>query len=228
MRAGLFALNYRQESRPKADKASILAKGVPDIDAMSLFEYVMIPPAIVLGLAMTHILSGFGRVVHRLAGHGQNIRLDWIHLVWVVHIFVWMIFFWWYSYAWTEQFEWRLLVFVFLIIYTITLYLMSVILMPSDLDEVSDFEGYFISLRKWFFGGVILLIVVDFADSAVKGWDNVVDLGLGYASLRTFLLIGAIGAIRLASRVYHGVYALIGLVWTFLFFWLNRPIIGVG
>ena len=100
--------------------------------------------------------------------------------------------------------------------------------MPSDLDEVLDFGDYFVSLRKWFFGGVILLIVVDFVDSAVKGWGNVVDLGFGYASLRTFLLIGAVGAMRSVGRAYHGIYALIGLVWTFLFFWLNRPVIVIG
>jgi hypothetical protein len=47
---------------------------------LSLFEYVMIPPAIVLGLAITHILSGLGRIVHRLAGHGSPIRMDVVHL----------------------------------------------------------------------------------------------------------------------------------------------------
>ena len=195
---------------------------------MSLFEYVMIPPAIVLGLALTHILTGAGRIVHRLAGHGSPIRLDWIHLTWVAHIFSWIVFFWWYSYAWTVQFEWSLLVFMFLILYAVMLYLMCVVLIPSDLDEVSDFAAYFMSLRGWFFAGIILLIVVDFADSAVKGLDNVLDLGLGYTTLRIFLFLGAIAAIRSGSRWYHGPYALVGLVWTFLFFWLNRPVIAGG
>ena len=195
---------------------------------MSLFEYVMIPPAIVLGLAITRILSGVGRIVHRLAGYGKPIRLDWIHLTWVAHIFTWMVFFWWYSYTWTTTFEWSLLTFMFLIFYTVTLYLMCVVLIPSDLDDVSDFADYYMSLRVWVFAGVILLIAVDFADSAVKGLDNLLDLGFGYAALRTFLLLGAIIAIRTESRRYHGPYALIGFLWTFLFFWLNRPVIEGG
>ena len=193
---------------------------------MSLFEYVMIPPAIVLGLAMTHVLSGMGKTVHRMAGHGDPIRLDWIHLTWVAHIFSWIVFFWWYSYAWTTEFEWSLLVFIFLIFYAVTLYLMCVVLIPSDLDEVANFADYFMSLRHWVFGGVMLLIVVDFADSAAKGWDNVLDLGFGYASLRTALFVGAVIAIRTTNRAFHGTYALIAFVWTFLFFWLNRPAIG--
>ena len=185
----------------------------------------MIPPAIVLGLALTHVLSGGGRIVHRLAGHGRSIQLDWIHLTWVAHIFSWIVFFWWYSYAWTVRFEWNLLVFMFLIFYSVTLYLMCVVLIPADLDEVTEFAAYFMSLRRWFFAGIILLIVVDFADSAVKGLENVLDLGLGYAALRTFLLLGAILAMRTTSRRYHGTYAAIGFTWTFLFFWLNRPVI---
>lgn len=195
---------------------------------VSLFEYVMIPPAIVLGLAITHILSGLGRIVHRLAGHGDPIRTDAVHLIWLAHIFSWIVFFWWYSYAWTTRFEWSLLVFVFLILYAVALYLMCVVLIPSDLDRVEDFGTYFMSLRRWFFGGVVALILVDFADSAVKGWDNVLDLGLGYASLRSFLLVGAIVATRTASRRFHLTYAVIGFVWTFLFFWLNRPSLSGG
>jgi hypothetical protein len=174
---------------------------------------------------MTHMLGGLGRIVHRLAGHGDPIRPDWIHLTWVSHIFVWMIFFWWYSYAWTTNFEWDVLIFIFLIVYSILLYLMCVVLVPNDLDDVSDFAGYFMSLRHWFFGGVILLILVDFADSAVKGWTNVLSLGFGYASLRTFLLFGSVVAIRTDNRKVHAGFAVISLIWTFLFFWLNRPTI---
>ena len=95
-------------------------------------------------------------------------------------------------------------------------------------DEVSDFATYFMSLRPWFFGGVILLILVDFADSAVKGLDNVIDLGLGYGSLRTVLLLGSMAAIRTEARWFHGPFALVGFAWTFLFFWLNRPMIAGG
>jgi hypothetical protein len=195
---------------------------------LSLFEYVMIPPAIVLGLAITHLLTGFGRVVHRLSGHGAPITMDLVHLTWVAHIFSWIVFFWWYSYAWTTHFEWSLLVFIFLILYAVTLYLMCVVLIPSDLDQVEDFAVYFLSLRHWFFGGVIVLILVDFADSAVKGWQNVVDLGVGYASLRSFLLVGAVVATRTESRRFQLSYAVVGFVWTFLFFWLNRPALSAG
>lgn len=197
-------------------------------EVMSTFEYVMIPPAIVLGLALAHVLSGAGRIVHRLAGHGSPIRLDWIHLFWVAHIFNWIVIYWWYSFTRIVDSEWSLLVFMFIIFYTVGLYLLCVVLIPSDLDKVSDFAEYFMSLRSWFFAGIILLILVDFADSAVKGLDNLKELGLGYFSHMIFKLLGGIFAMLSQSRWYHSVFAIISFVWMFLFFWLNRPFIGGG
>jgi len=119
-------------------------------------------------------------------------------------------------------------VFMFLIFYAVTLFVMCVVLIPTDLADVSDFSSYFMSLRSWFFGGVILLILVDFADSAAKGWENVVDLGIGYILLRSFLLVGALAAIRTEKRFYHGGFAVVAFLWTFVFFWSNRPQIEVG
>lgn len=192
---------------------------------MSLFEYVMIPPAIVLGLALTHVLGGVGRVVHRLAGHGAPVRLDWVHLLWVAHIFAWIVLFWWYSYAWTAQFEWSLVIFIFLVAYSVAMYLMCVILVPSDLDQVQDFAPYFLSLRRWFFGGLIALILIDLGDTAAKGIDHLLDIGLGYAALRTFILVGSVIAMRTERRWFHGPFALVALVWTVGFFWMYRPVL---
>lgn len=196
------------------------------IDLSNLFDYIMIPPAIVLGLAITHLLSGIGRVIHRLAGHGKRISIDWVHLTWIIHVFLWIVFLWWYSYNWSGTEQWRFLIFLFLIIYAILLYLMCVILIPEDLDQVADFADYFMSLRKWFFGGIILLILVDFGDSVAKGLDNIFDLGRGYLTLRAYLIIGAVLAMVTINRAYQAGFAVISLIWTFLFFWLNRPTIG--
>lgn len=195
---------------------------------MSLFEYVMIPPAIVLGLAMTHVLTGIGRIVYRLAGHGPPIRVDWVHLAWVAHIFAWIVFFWWYSYAWTTEFQWSLLLFIFLVAYSVALYLMCVVLMPSDLESVSDLGSYFLSMRGWFFPGLIALILIDLADTAAKGIDHLLDIGLGYATLRTVLLVGSFVAMRTERRGYHAAFAAVALVWTCIFFWVYRPVIAAG
>jgi hypothetical protein len=192
---------------------------------MTIFEFVMIPPAIVLGLAMTHVLTGAGRVMHRLAGHGAPVSVDLVHLLWVSHVFLWMVFFWWYSYAWTTEFEWNLLIFIFLVAYAVAMYLMCVILVPSDMDQVTDFGTYFVSLRRWFFGGLIALILIDLADTTAKGFDHLLDIGWGYATMRTFLLVGSLYAMRTERRAFHLAFAWVSLVWMASFFWIYRPVI---
>lgn len=199
--------------------------GLAPRPSMSLFEYVMIPPAIVLGLAMTHLLSGAGRVVHRLAGHGSPVTLDWIHLLWVAHIFGWMVLFWWFSFAWQTSSEWSFAVFLFLVIYAVAMYLMCVVLVPWDLERVRDFASYFMTLRRWFFGGLIALILIDLIDTAAKGLDHLLDIGIGYASMRLFILVGSIIAIWTDRRDFHGPFALVAFLWTMTFFWMYRPVI---
>jgi len=195
---------------------------------MSIFEYVLIPPAIVLGLAMTHLLTGAGRTVHRLAGHGAPIRVDWIHLAWVTHLFAWMVFFWWYTYAWSTAQEWSFLVFAFLMTYAVAMYLLCVVLVPSDLDPVADFGSYFMSLRGWFFGGLAALIMVDFLDSASKGFDHFMDLGWGYITMRLVILAGCAVGVRTDRRAFHGPFAVVALVWTVSFFWAHLPVLTAG
>lgn len=47
------------------------------------FEYVMVLVSIVIGLALTHVLSALGAAVHRFRGHGSPIRLEAVYLLWV-------------------------------------------------------------------------------------------------------------------------------------------------
>jgi hypothetical protein len=190
---------------------------------MSVFEYILFIPGIVIGLAMANVLTGVGRVIHRLAGHGPPIRLSGAHIGWVCGALQWIITAWWYSYNWTEANEVTFAAFLFLIFYAIGIFVMCAILVPIDMDEVSDFGDYFLSMRKWFYGSYLLMILIDFADSLAKGLDNLLQLGPGYLSLRSVLLIGVIIGMRTENRLYHLVLAWGTLGWGGIFFWVNRP-----
>ncbi len=65
---------------------------------MSPFEYVMVLVSIVVGLAITHLLTAVAAGVHRLRGHGEPLTLDPVYLLWVGYVLVWLISFWWYEF----------------------------------------------------------------------------------------------------------------------------------
>lgn len=56
-------------------------------------------------------------------------------------------------------------------LYAVALFLLAVILVPHQLSVVDDSWEYFLSIRQWFFGGLLVLKVLDLVDTFMKGCD---------------------------------------------------------
>jgi hypothetical protein len=136
---------------------------------MGPFEYVMTLVSIVVGLALTHVLSALGSAVHRLR-HGPPIRLDAVYLLWVGFVLAWLLSCWWWEFKFHDlDIKWTFGLYLFVILYAIVLFLMAVILVPKDMEGVHDSYAYFMAGRRWFFGSLFLANAVDVFDSLFKG-----------------------------------------------------------
>lgn len=139
---------------------------------MDAFSYVMVLVSIIIGLAITHILSALGGAIHRIRGYGPPIRLDPVYLLWVGGVFVWLVGFWWWEFKFSDlDIAWTIGLYLFIVFYAVILYLLTVVLVPSHMDEVQDFYEYFLNVRRWFFSLLLLTIVIDLADTFLKGKD---------------------------------------------------------
>ena len=139
---------------------------------MGTFEYAMVLVSIIIGLALTHVLSALGAAVHRLRGHGDPIRLESVYLLWVGYVLIWLVSFWWFEFRFQAlEVEWTYGLYLFLILYAVCLFLMAVILIPSRMVGVRDSYEYFMEGRKWFFGAVLFGLGIDQVDSFLKGVD---------------------------------------------------------
>jgi hypothetical protein len=137
---------------------------------MGSFEYAMVLVSIVVGLGITHVLSSLGSAVHRIRGHGRPLRLELNYLVWIGYMFGWLVQFWWFEFKWSElEPQVGFLLFGFLVLYSVTLFVVTVILVPHHLSVVDDTWQYFLSVRPWFFGGLLLLNGIDLVDTLLKG-----------------------------------------------------------
>ena len=58
---------------------------------------------------------------------------------------------------------------MFLVLYATLLFLLAVILVPTRLSVVVDSWEYFLSIRYWFYGGLLVLNGIDLVDSFMKG-----------------------------------------------------------
>jgi len=89
------------------------------------------------------------------------------------------------------------------------LYLICAVLMPSELGNYADYRAYYFSRRRWLFGLLLLFSIMDFIDSATKGWAHLAALGWPYYAVvatRSALLVGAM---KTRNANYHIVVVLV-------------------
>lgn len=156
---------------------------------MGSFEYVMVLVSIVIGLAITHVLSAFAAAVHRLRGHGEPIRFDAVYLLWTGYVMIWLVSFWWWEFQFQAlDLEWSFGLYLFVIAYAVSLFMFAAILVPKDMKRLSDSYAFFMEGRRWFFGGHLFVLAMDVVDSFLKG----VEWGLRPALLIQYgLFVGA-------------------------------------
>ncbi len=192
---------------------------------MSAFEYAMVLISIIVGLAMTHILAGLGSAVHRLRGAGPPIHLEITYLTWVAFVFTWLVSFWWWEFKWNELApEFGIGLFLFLVLYAVSLFLLAVILVPHRFLGVDDSWEYFLSIRPWFYGGLLLLNAVDLVDSFMKG----VEWGSRLTGLTYWVAVTAAGVIGLTTtrRGVHTGLAITLLLWSIALTSYENAILG--
>jgi len=180
---------------------------------LSSFEYAMVLISIIIGLGVTHILTSLGSAVHRLRGHGRPLRLELNYLVWIGFIFGWLVQFWWFEFKWaTLVTDVDFGLYGFLVLYAVSLFLITVILVPHRLEVVDDSWEYFLSIRPWFFGALLVLNSIDLVDTFMKGWE----WGIRESYLWYWLGVVACGVTGLIStrRRVHIAMGLVLLAWS--------------
>ena len=174
------------------------------------FQHVMVLASIIVGLGITHLLTGVAHALDRSNDHEQRMRIGFAHTVWLIVVFIWMVIFWWWEYRLLELVQsWTLIHYFFLVLYAVLLYLLAAVLIPRDWNKVVDLDAYFISQRHWFFAAYLLATVADVVDSYMKGgWGYIASLGpiTNFITAATIPIV--IVGIRSTSVRTHSVMAL--------------------
>lgn len=176
---------------------------------MGMFEYVSVLTSIIVGLGLAHLLQG----VARIAQHPGRRVTSWIHLMWAAAMFFIAVFWWWWEFRFIEVEVWTFQLYLFLLSYAVLIYFLCALLFPADLEGYEGFEDYFLSRRVWFFGCFALSMVIDFADTLLKGAEYFASLGPEYVIATTVQMVLAGVAMVTKSRRFHGAFAVIALVY---------------
>lgn len=132
---------------------------------MSSFEFIAALMSIIIGLGVTNLLAGAVRAFYR---RKQN-PVDQIHMVFTAATLLLLILQWWVTFRWNTDFTWSFDTFLILIVWTISMYLMTVFLYPPDLSEAEEHHRRFERNRAGFYSSFIAMCVLDVAQAAIHG-----------------------------------------------------------
>lgn len=182
-----------------------------------LFSHIRILISLVVGLGLTRLLSGVSRIIQHPAGK----PVYWVHLGWVLFVFVSLVQFWWWEFRLGHLVQhWHFIYYLYIIVYVTLYFLACTLLFPDNLDEYSGYRDYFMSRRKWFFGFLAAIFVVDMGDTLIKGHAYFDSLGVEYP-LRNITYVGVcLVAMKTQNARFHAAFIVAALVYQFS--WILR------
>ncbi len=135
---------------------------------MSAFDYLSVLISIILGLGITQILSGFGRLLNvrgRVRWYGPAVA--WGILLLLIHVQTWWAMF---QLRALTLASWTLPVFLFVLLLPVLLYLMAALALPdAGGTEPIDMRASYHAHAGWFFGLAMLVIATSMVRPIVLG-----------------------------------------------------------
>jgi hypothetical protein len=98
---------------------------------ISAFEYVSILISIILGLGITQILSSFSDLLYNY----KKVKFYWPHSLWILFILFLHIQDWFITYQLKDKQVWHLAELMFVLLYPISLFTASKMLLPNNSSE---------------------------------------------------------------------------------------------
>jgi hypothetical protein len=132
---------------------------------VSSFEFITVLYAVIVGLAIAHLLTGLGRAIH----HRGSAPLWWVHMGWTIAIFFYITINWWTLFYLSEETTWTYLSFLYLLMHAVLLFLLAVLQYPPDPTGAPDYRAIFATNRPWLLGAFSASFVVDIGSTALQG-----------------------------------------------------------
>jgi len=184
---------------------------------MSVFEYLGVFLSLIMGLGVTHILTGISKTVH----FRQTVKPCWVQLMWALNSLIYIIIIWWGMFWWSGQEHWSFFQFLFIILYAIALFALCSLLYPWSIAPDFDFEAHFYNSRMWFFGALTVCWLIDIPETLMKSGEGLRALPAGYLIFIGVHLALSVSAMLTDSRRYHAIYAVAWPLYTLAYLSLS-------
>jgi hypothetical protein len=170
------------------------------------FSYLSVLVSIILGLGITQLLTGVGRVLNARS----RVRHYWPVSVWVGLLLLIHVQAWWAMFDLRSHTTWTFPGFLVVLLLPIVLYLAAALVLPEFAGETPvDLRANYYAHARWFFGLMALVLVVSAVRPLALGDRR--ELNLDFLA-HVVLFTGFAAAALTRSERYHQAFAAVSAV----------------
>jgi hypothetical protein len=172
---------------------------------VTAFEHISVLISIVIGFAITTLLAGAVRLVHRR----DAVIWYWPSIVWMVTILLIDIQVWWSRFGWRQLRIWTFATFVAMLLVPIGAYVLSALIVAEPAEMPIDLRKEYFVRRQVFFGVITATLAASYLPDVlvygnlgnpVDAWMKVIMMALNTVALLT------------ANETFHKVNAVVALL----------------
>jgi hypothetical protein len=173
--------------------------------ALTAFEHISVLISIVIGFAITTLLAGAVRLVHRR----DSVIWYWPSALWMVTLLIIDVQVWWSRFGWRGLQTWTFETFIAMLLVPIGAYVLSALLVAEPAEMPIDLRKEYFGRRQVFFGVLIATIAVSYLpDVLVTGrLGNPADVWT-----KATMMAVNVPALFSANEMYHKFLAVFALL----------------
>jgi hypothetical protein len=168
---------------------------------MDDFTHLSVLLAIILGLAITQILSGFRGLVQARS----RIRMYWPAVTWAWLLLLIDVQTWWAMFGLRNHHHWTFGEFAIVLLQTIVLYMLAALILPDFGSEAVDLREAYFHQARWFYSLAVAGGIVSLSKDLVLSGSLPDRANVGF---HVFYMATAAGAVFIRRDWYHKVAVL--------------------
>ena len=164
---------------------------------MSAFEFVAVLFSVIVGLAISHLLSAASELIEV----HSRVKTYWVNTTWLITVFIWDIFTWWGMWE-LNNLVWNYPSFFLIVVNLSGIYFMTTLVLPQPSESGKiDLEKHFFLVHRIFF----IITAYNFASIILINHFLFFKSIISVFTIMPFLLtiLSLYGAITKSYR-YHG------------------------
>ena len=131
---------------------------------MDSFSYLSVFISLILGLAVTHLLTGVAALIRSR----RELRLWWPTPLWMATTFLIQVQTWWALFTLRKIEHWSFAEFLIVLLQPVAIFMMTALIIPRTVaGKTADLKNEYFREFRWFFSALLLALIASLAKNFI-------------------------------------------------------------